>query len=179
MEAYYLHLKSVHLIFVVSWFVGLFYIVRLFIYHVESYEKPEPDRTILTNEYKRIQTLLFKIIMNPAMVLTILSALLMIYTHPFLLQQPWFHVKLGLVTGLVIYHFACAKIMKDLRNDVINWTSGKLRMWNEVATLFLVSIVFVVFLKSAFDWIYGVLGLVAFSIILMMAVRLAKRLRNK
>ena len=181
---YYLYIKSVHLIFVVSWFVGLFYIVRLFIYQVESYEKPEPDKTILTTEYKRIQSLLYKIIMTPAMYLTILSALGMIildyiYLNASLLKAGWFHIKLGLVTGLIAYHFYCAKMMKELANDVIKWTSGQLRMWNEVATLFLVSIIFVVFLKNAFNWIYGVLGLVAFGVLLMLAVKLAKRIREK
>jgi putative membrane protein len=181
---YYLYIKSIHLIFVVSWFVGLFYIVRLFIYQVESYEKPEPDKTILTTEYKRIQSLLYKIIMTPAMYLTILSALGMIildyiYLNASLLKAGWFHIKLGLVTGLIAYHFYCAKMMKDLANDIIKWTSGQLRMWNEVATLFLVSIIFVVFLKNAFNWIYGVLGLVAFGVLLMLAVKLAKRIREK
>ncbi|MFK7948690.1 MAG: CopD family protein [Saprospiraceae bacterium] len=181
---YYAYIKSVHLIFVVSWFVGLFYIVRLFIYQVDSYEKQEPDRTILTTEYKRIQGLLYKIIMTPAMYLTILSALGMIllnyiYLDGSLLKAGWFQIKLGLVVGLIIYHFYCGKMMKELHQDIIKWTSGQLRMWNEVATLFLVSIIFVVFLKNAFNWIYGVLGLIAFGILLMMAVKLAKRLREK
>lgn len=181
---YYAHIKSIHLVFVVSWFVGLFYIVRLFIYQVESYEKPEPDRTILTTEYKRIQGLLYKIIMTPAMYLTVISAcgmLILNYIHldASLLKAGWFQVKLALVVGLIVYHFACAKIMKDLSNDVVNWTSGKLRMWNEVATLFLVAIIFLVFLKSIENWIYGLLSLVSFAILLMMAVKLAKRVRAK
>lgn len=181
---YYLYVKSVHLIFVVSWFVGLFYIVRLFIYQVESYEKPEPDKTILTTEYKRIQRLLYKIIMTPAMYLTIISALGMIllnylYLDGSLLKAGWFHIKLVLVTGLIAYHFYCAKMMRELENDILKWTSGQLRMWNEVATLFLVSIIFVVFLKNSFNWIYGVLGLIAFGVLLMLAVKLAKRIREK
>jgi putative membrane protein len=175
---YYLYIKSVHLIFVVSWFVGLFYIVRLFIYQVDSYEKPEPDRTILTTEYKRIQVLLYKIIMMPAMVLTVLSALVMIYLNQNLLLQGWFHLKLGFVVGLIAYHFYCGKMMNELQKDVVKWTSGQLRMWNEVATLFLVSIVFLALLKNSLNWIFGVLGLVTFAVLLMLAVRLAKRLRN-
>lgn len=181
---YYAYIKSVHLIFVVSWFVGLFYIVRLFIYQVDSYEKPEPDRTILTTEYKRIQKLLFNIIMTPAMYLSILSAVGLIwldYIHlnGQLLKAGWFQIKLGLVVGLIAYHFYCAKMMKDFSRDIITWTSEQLRMWNEVATLFLVSIVFIVFLKSTFNWIYGVLGLITFGVLLMMAVKLAKRIRKK
>lgn len=180
---YYAYIKSIHLVFVVSWFVGLFYIVRLFIYQVESYEKPEPDRTILTNEYKRIQGLLYKIIMTPAMYLTIISALGMIgldyvYRDAYLLKAGWFQVKLALVVGLIVYHFACAKIMNDLSKDIINWTSGKLRMWNEVATLFLVSIIFLVFLKSIENWIYGLFSLISFAVLLMLAVKLAKRVRE-
>lgn len=180
---YYLYIKSVHLIFVVSWFVGLFYIVRLFIYQVDSYEKQEPDRTILTTEYKRIQRLLYKIIMTPAMYLTIFSALGMLYLNYIhldasLLKSTWFQIKLAFVIGLIAYHFYCSKIMNELQKDVVKWTSGQLRMWNEVATLFLVSIVFLAFLKNSLNWIFGVLGLVAFAILLMLAVRLAKRLRG-
>jgi putative membrane protein len=180
---YYLYIKSVHLIFVVSWFVGLFYIVRLFIYQVDSYEKPEPDRTILTTEYKRIQRLLYKIIMTPAMYLTIFSALGMLYLNYIhldgsLLKSTWFQIKLAFVTGLIAYHFYCSKIMNELQKDVVKWTSGQLRMWNEVATLFLVSIVFLAFLKNSLNWIFGVLGLMTFAILLMLAVRLAKRLRR-
>jgi protoporphyrinogen IX oxidase len=175
---YYDSIKAVHLIFVVSWFAGLFYIVRLFIYQVEAYTRAEPDRTILSTEYKRIERLLFNIIMNPAMALTIITALAMIYLNSGLLQTPWFQVKLGLVVGLIAYHFSCGKIMTDLRQDVVKWTSGQLRMWNEVATIFLVAIIFVVILKSAFDWIYGVLGLVAFAVLIMLAVRLAKKIRG-
>jgi len=181
--AYYLYIKSVHLIFVVSWFVGLFYIVRLFIYQVDSYKKEEPDCRILTTEYKRIQRLLYKIIMTPAMYLTILSAVAMIYLNYIyldgsLLKSTWFQIKLGFVVGLIAYHFYCAKIMDELQNDVVKWTSGQLRMWNEVATLFLVSIIFLAFLKNSLNWIFGVLGLIAFAVLLMLAVRLAKRLRK-
>jgi putative membrane protein len=176
---YYNHIKAIHIIFVVSWFAGIFYIVRLFIYQVEAYEKPEPDRTILATEFKRIQKLLFNIIMNPAMVLTVLSALAMIYLNPYLLQIAWFQVKLGLVTGLILYHFSCGKIMKDLRNDIVKMSSGQLRMYNEIATIFLVAIVFIVILKNAFNWIYGVLGLIAFGVLIMLAVKLVRRLRAK
>jgi len=114
----------------------------------------------------------------PAMVLTVLSALVMIYLNQNLLLQGWFHLKLGFVVGLIAYHFYCGKMMNELQKDVVKWTSGQLRMWNEVATLFLVSIVFLALLKNSLNWIFGVLGLVTFAVLLMLAVRLAKRLRN-
>lgn len=175
----YPYIKALHLVFVVSWFAGLFYIVRLFIYHVEAGERTEPAKSILQEEYKRIEVLLWKIIMRPAATLTVVTGLTMSYLNPALWSSSWFLVKLGLVTGLLLYHWYCGRIRKSLEQHVSPLTSFQLRLWNEVATIFLVSIVFIVILKSAFSWIYGTLGLIAFGILIMMAVRLVRRIRQK
>ncbi len=174
----YPYIKSFHIVFVVSWFVGLFYMVRLFIYHVEAYEKPEPDRRILTTEYKRIQQLLWKIIMNTAAVLTIIMGVLMLLIRQDLIFRPWMQVKLALVLGLLVYHWKCGQMMRELEQDIVKWTSGQLRLWNELTTIFLLAIVLLVVLQNAFDWIWGIGGIILFGVILMMLVKLAKRLRN-
>lgn len=179
MEAYYRYILAVHIIFVVSWMAGLFYGVRLFIYHTEANEKTEPERSILQREYTKITGRLWNIIAIPAMSLTILAGLLMLYIVPGWLYQPWMQVKLGFVIALIIYHFICQRIMKQLRNGVFHYSSNQLRLWNEVATILLVAIVFSVILKSAVDWVYGLIGLIIFSAVIMTAVKLYKRYREK
>lgn len=179
MEAYYRYILAVHIIFVVSWMAGLFYGVRLFIYHTEANSKTEPERSILQKEYAKITARLWSIITTPAMVLTVLTGSLMIYLVPAWLHQPWLHVKLSFVFGLLVYHFICQKVMKQLRNGVFKWSSNQLRLWNEVATILLVAIVFTVILKSAIDWVYGLVGLIIFSAVIMLAVKLYKRYREK
>ncbi|MDQ8004801.1 MAG: protoporphyrinogen oxidase HemJ [Pedobacter sp.] len=179
MEAYYFYIKATHIVFMVSWMAGLFYGVRLFIYHTEANNKPEPDRSILTTEYAKITARLWSIIATPAMILTVVAGSLMLYLVPTLLLTPWMHVKLAFVLLLLIYHFICQNVMKKLRNGTSKWTSNQLRLWNEVATILLVAIVFTVILKSAVNWVYGLIGLIIFSAIIMMAVKLYKKHREK
>lgn len=179
MEQYYNYVLSVHIIFVVSWMAGLFYGVRLFIYHTEANDKPEPAKTILTQEYARNTARLWNIITVPAMYLTVFAGALMLYIRPVYFQMSWLWVKLGFVALLIVYHFICQKIMKQLRNGVFKRTSNQLRLWNEVATILLVAIVFTVVLKSAVNWIYGLLGLIIFSAGIMIAVKLYKKHREK
>lgn len=179
MEEYYRYILSVHIIFMVSWMASLFYGVRLFIYHTEANLKPEPEKSILTKEYAKITARLWNIIAIPAMCLTVIAGVLMIVTRPWLLQMPWMHVKLFFVVSLLIYHFYCQKLLKDLRKGIFKLSSNQLRLFNEVATIILVAIVFTVILKTAIDWVYGLLGLTIFSAVIMFAVKLYKRYREK
>lgn len=179
MEEYYRHILAVHIIFMVSWMAGLFYSVRLFIYHTEANDKAELERKILQKEFEKIEGRLWSIITVPAMVLTVLAGLSMLYLNPSLLEQPWMHVKLGFVGLLLLYHFYCQSIMKQLRRGVYKFSSTQLRLWNEVATVLLVAIVFTVILRNAVDWIYGLLGLIIFSAVIMSAVKIYKRYREK
>ncbi len=175
----YLSVLSVHIIFVVSWMAGLFYSVRLFIYHTEANDRPPFERDILQREFEKIERRLWNIITTPAMVLTLLAGIAMIVINPDLLKESWLHVKLAFVIGLVGYHFICQRIMNQLAAGIFKLTSFKLRLWNEVATIFLVAIVFTVVLKSAVNWIYGLAGLIIFSAVIMTAVKWYKRYRLK
>lgn len=175
----YLYIKAIHIIFVVSWMAGLFYIVRLLIYHTEAQQKPEPEKSILSRQFEVMEKKLWNIITIPAMVLTVLAGGLMIHLNPALFFMPWMQVKLAFVVGLLIYHFICENKIKQMRQGIFKWTSTQLRLWNEVATIFLVAIVFVVILKNAVSWIWGLLGLVAFAVIIMLAVKIYKRVREK
>lgn len=179
MEQYYLYIMSVHIIFVVSWMAGLFYSVRLFIYHTEAEVRPEPERSILQKEYEKIEAKLWNIITTPAMILTVLAGIGMVCIRPWYLGMPWFQVKLGFVALLLVYHFICQKIMKQLKGGEYKMSSFKLRLWNEVATVLLVAIVFTVVLKSAVNWVYGLVGLIVFSVVIMMGVKWYKHHRKK
>jgi putative membrane protein len=158
---------------------GLFYIVRLFIYHTEAQQKPQPDRKILSDQFEIMERKLWYIISVPSMVLVLAAGITLLVIAPAWLQQPWMHIKLMFVGGLLVYHFICQHKMKQMANGVFTWTSTQLRIWNEVATIFLFSIVFLVVLKSAVNWIYGIVGLVLFSLIIMSAVKVYKYYRMK
>lgn len=94
-------------------------------------------------------------------------------------QQPWMHVKLTMLTGLFAYQLYCHKIFRKFQNDEETWGSLKLRIWNEVATLFLFAIVFVVVLKNSVTWIWGLGSLVMLSIVMMVAIKLYGKARGK
>jgi putative membrane protein len=175
----YKYILAIHIIFVVSWMAGLFYIVRLFIYHTEANEKPEIERNILQKQFEVMESKLWNIITNPAMILSVSAGLMMLYLNPLLLETDWMWVKLSFVTGLIIYHVICQNIISQLKRGKFWMTSTQLRLWNELATIFLVAIVFTVILKSAIDWIYGLLGLTVFAVIIMLAVKAYKKYREK
>jgi putative membrane protein len=173
-------IKALHIIFVVSWFAGLFYIVRLFIYHTEAQQRPDSERKVLSDQFEIMEKKLWWIITTPAMVLTILFGTWMIVLNPdYYLHVGWMHLKLGFVLLLLIYHFVCQKIINDLKKGVFNWSSTGLRIWNEVATLALVAIVFLVVMKDSLNWIKGTIGFFAVAIGLMIGIKIYKRLRTK
>ncbi len=175
----YLYIKSLHLIFVVTWFAGLFYIPRLFIYHIEAWQKPSPDKEILSQQLKLMTRRLWYIITWPSAILCTLFAVWLLVLMPTWLQETWMHVKLTFVVLLFIYHFKCHQIFKQLQRDKVKYTSRFMRIWNEVATLILFAVVFLVILKNAFNWIYGVVGIFVLMILLMLGIRLYKRIRDK
>ena len=181
MIEYYNHIKAVHIIFVTSWFAGLFYLPRLFVYHTEANEKFDLERSIIQEQFKKMEKVLFNAIMIPAMWLTIVSGIIMVYLTWWdsFAAHGWLHLKLGFVIGLIIYHFYCRKLILELRQDKFKFSSFQLRLFNEIATIFLFAIVFLVVLKNSVDWIWGIVGLFTFAIVIMLAVRIVKRIREK
>lgn len=174
-----LYIKALHIIFVVTWFAGLFYNVRLFIYDIEAQEKPELERNILTNQFRIMQKRLWFGITWPSAILTWIFGLWLLFNNIDFLKMPWFHVKLTAVVLLSLYHLSCGVILNQLKNNTCKYSSGQLRVWNEVATLFLVTIVFVVEIQHALNWIWGLIGLVVFSALLMIAIKIYKKVRTK
>ncbi|HJP63328.1 MAG TPA: CopD family protein [Mucilaginibacter sp.] len=174
----YQYVLAIHIIFVVCWMAGLFYIVRLFIYHTEAQDKPEPDKTILSQQFEIMERRLWNVIAKPSMLLTIAAGTTMVgLNFTYLIHQPWLQIKLCFVLGLVAYHHICESKIKQMRNGVFKWTSTQLRIWNEIATIFLFAIVFLAVLKNGISWIYGVIGLVVFAVIIMSAVKIYKYYR--
>ena len=175
----YLAVKALHIIFVVSWFAGLFYIVRLFIYHTEAQLKPSNEAEILSAQFTIMEKKLWWIITTPAMVLTVVFGVWMLVLNPGLLSLPWMHIKLTFVVLLLIYHFVCQRLLKKVANGQFNWSSTQLRLWNELATLVLVAVVFLVELQHSMNWIGGTLGFFGVGILLMLLIRIYKKMNTK
>lgn len=150
----------------ITWFAGLFYIPRLFMYHIEASKKPSPDKEILTQQLKLMTKRLWHIITWPSAVLATLFAIWLLALNPNLVLLAWMQVKLGFVILLIAYHFKNHIIYKQLQNDGVNYTATYMRVWNEGATIILFAIIFLVILKSAINWIFGVLGIMTLGILL-------------
>ncbi len=175
----YLYIKSLHIIFITTWFAGLFYIIRLFIYFKEAEEKPEIEKNILLKQYKLMIKRLWYIITWPSAVLATLFAVWLLILQPAWLQQSWMLIKLGFVTALFAYHWSCQILYNQIEKGYLKYSSFALRIWNEVATIILFACVFLVILKTSFGWIFGVLGIVGVSLLLMLGVKLYKKIRVK
>ncbi len=175
----YPYIKALHIIFVVCWFAGLFYMVRLFVYTAEAYQKEEPAKSILTQQLLIMQRKLWFIISWPSACLTTLFGLWMLFQNPMLLSQPWMWLKLIFVVLLWLYHLKCHFIYKQQLAGIYKQSSFKLRLFNEGGTVLLVAIVFLVVVKSSSSLVWGVLGLFVFAAVLMGGVYFYKKHRAK
>jgi len=158
---------------------GLFYIVRLFIYHTEAQNKPEADRTILSKQFEIMERRLWNVITIPSMYIVVAAGITMLFLEPGWLQRPWLHIKLGFVILLIIYHFICQHKIKQMRKGVFKWTSTQLRLWNELATLLLFMIVMCAVVKDNINWPYTIMGLIIFVFVMVSAVKIYKYYRTK
>lgn len=175
-----LYVKSLHIIFVVAWFAALFYMPRLLIYHVEAQAKPEPDRGILSEQYKIMQKRLWNFIGWPAMILALTFGLwTMFYQFAHYITQAWFILKLCFVLGLMLYHLQTHMLFQKQQKNHFPWKSFHLRLWNEVATILLFIIVFLVVLQQNSGWVWGGLALVILVIALYAATAIYKKNREK
>lgn len=176
---YYNYIKSLHLIFVITWFAGLFYIPRLFVYQIEAFHKSSPEKEILGKQLKLMAKRLWTIITWPSAILAISFAVWLIILVPSWLEQSWMHVKLGFVIVLILYHIQTHNYYKQLQKDIVKKSSNFMRLWNEGATFILFAVVFLVILKNALSWIFGVLGIVVLGVLLMLGFKVYKRIRSK
>ena len=173
----YLYVKALHIIFIVTWFAGLFYVVRLFIYNAEAEEKPEAEKKILRAQFDMMTRRLWYGITWPSAILTLIFGPWMFY----LLNAfpEWLMIKLCFVVGLYGYHLLLHRIFKQQMNGAFTWNSQHLRILNEVATVFLVAIVMLAVVKQGLSVVWSLIGLILFIIVLMSAIRIYKMVRTK
>lgn len=181
-STFYNIIKSLHIIFMVSYFAGIFYMVRLFIYHSETPLEKEPKKSILQQQFIKMERLLWNIITVPAFILMTLTGFIMLLPNwsSYFIFASWMHFKLIFIIALFVYQFLCWRIVLQLKHNIFKYTSLQLRLWNEIATIILFGVVFIVIMKDQFIlyryWIVG--GLCIFAILIMLIVRMVKRSRK-
>lgn len=180
----YAYLKALHIIFIVTWFAGMFYIVRLFIYNAEAAGKEEPEKSILQKQFSIMIKRLWLGITWPSAILTLIFG-------PWVMLQGnwdrvlgdetgrWLLVKLVFVALLYAYHFSLHALYRQQAAGRFRYSSQKLRLWNEVATIFLVPIVMLATVKSSLSWLWGLIGLIGFIVVLMCAIKIYKIIRTR
>ncbi len=179
MGEYYNYIKALHLIFVITWFAGLFYIPRLFMYHIEAQDEESPAKEILSEKLKIMTRRLWYIITWPSAILSTIFAIWLMVLQPVWLEQPWMHIKLAFVVLLIAYHLKTHMMFKQLQRDEIRYSSNFMRIWNEGATIVLFAVTFLVILKGTFTWIFGLLGLLGLIVFLILGIKLYKKIREK
>ena len=172
----YSYVKAIHIIFIVTWFAGMFYIPRLFIYNTEASAKPEPDRQILQAQFAIMMKRLWYGITWPSAVLTVIFGGWMGFLYGSI--PSWLGLKLGFVAVLYAYHFTLHKIYLQQSNQIFKYTSQQLRVWNEIATILLVAIVILVSVKQQLSALWGIFGLAGFIVLILSAVKIYKHLRS-
>lgn len=160
--------KALHVVGFVSWFAGLFYLVRIFVYIVEAAEREEPARAILQEQFVAMAGRVYRIICHPAMMITWAAGLTMLVldalgegTYGYLTSGTpgWMHLKLLLLIILTGYHFYCKRLLGQAERGEPTLTAWQYRLFNEVPTLFLVSISFIAVYGKSGQLNYGYLGL--------------------
>lgn len=180
----YSYIKALHIIFIVTWFAGMFYIVRLFIYNTEASQKAEPESSILQKQFSVMIKRLWLGITWPSAILTLVFGPWVLFNggwNKILFAEAgrWLLLKLIFVLLLYIYHFTLHSIYMQQMRGVFRYSSQQLRIWNEVATIFLVAIVMLATVKQSISWVWGLVGLVGLGIVLMSAIKIYKALRKE
>lgn len=178
----YLYLKALHIIFVVTWFAGMFYMVRLLVYQREAQDKGVAERDILTRQLQTMAKRLWFGITWPSAILTFVVGNWMLIEGGYgdILLEPggrWLLIKYILVLALYAYHLSIQVIYRQTMRGEFRYTSHHLRLWNEVPTLFLFAIVFLAVVKQGLSAVWGVLGIVVLGLLLFGAVRIYRLLR--
>ena len=177
----FLYIKALHIIFVVTWFSGMFYLVRLFIYNREANDKTEPEKSILQNQFNlMIKRLHFGITVPSAILTLIFGYWLIFILYPGISLIPvWLWIKIGFVTVLYVYQFTLHIIYKNQLAGDFRLSSNFLRIWNELPTVILVAVVMLVVVRESMSLVYGMVGLIAFIILIMSGIKIYKRIREQ
>jgi len=177
----YLLLKTIHIFGFVAWFGGLFFIVRIFVYHTEAFDAKEPKASILQQEYQQIEQRVFNIICRPAMILTWLCGLGMIVMNgwEWFSINYWLHAKLGLLIFLSWYTDYCRVITNKLIDGPTAFSSFQFRLWNELPTILLLSISLLAVFKNSLNYWKAALGVVLFGLAIFALAKAYKNYRQK
>ncbi len=175
----YLWFKALHIIGVIVWFSGLFYLVRLFIYHEESRSMEDELKIAFNNQYTLMEKRLANIITTPGMILALSMAICMVIMQPSWLSEKWLQIKISFVLALVIYHYFCYKIMNSLQNGTSNISAKNLRLLNELPTLLLFIIVLLVIFKNNFPTSIATWSVVGLIIFMLASIQLYAKIRKK
>ena len=172
--------KAIHVVGFVAWFAGLFYLVRIFVYHVEAFDKSQPEKDILSRQFNLMEWRVYKIIINPAMMITWTCGLVMLYLQglEWLQENPWMHIKLTLLILLTVYQIWMKRSIRKLESGERPYSSFQFRLLNELPTIFLLSIALLAVYRNTLDFLYAFLGVMAFAVLLFLGARLYKRSRE-
>lgn len=180
----YAYLKALHIIFIVTWFAGLFYMPRLFIYATEAGERPDAEKNALRSQLGIMMKRLWYGITWPSAVLTLIFGTWVLingnwYTQVFSPEGRWLLIKLSFVVLLYAYHWSLHLILQQESKGIYRYSSQQLRIWNEAATVLLIAIVMLVVVKQSISLVWGLVGLVLFIGLLMSAIKMYKVLRDR
>ncbi|MFM7640222.1 MAG: protoporphyrinogen oxidase HemJ [Cyanobium sp.] len=174
----YLWFKALHIVGVVVWFAGLFYLVRLFIYHQEAEQLEEPLRQAFQAQYGLMERRLANIITTPGMAVAVAMAIGLLSVQPTWLREGWLHRKLAIVVLLLAYHAFCYRLMGQLQQGTCRWSAKQLRALNELPTLLLVAAVMLVVFKNQFPTGWATWFLVALVVAMAASIQFYARWRR-
>ena len=169
---YLLFFKSIHIVGAVAWFAGLFYLVRIFVYHVEALQKPNPEKDILIRQFTLMESRVYRIICVPALLITWIFGVLIIVGYvdaqgfSWFKVNGWMHTKLLLVILLSGYQHFCKALMKKLAKGTYVFSSMQTRLLNEVPTILLLLIVLLAVYRNTLNYLYTLAGIIIFGILL-------------
>lgn len=177
------YVKALHIIFVVTWFAGLFYMPRLFIYNTEAQQLGDIERSVLQKQFTVMLKRLWFGITWPSAIITLVmgiwvlisSGYVRIVFHP---EGRWLLVKLLFVLLLYAYHLSLHMIFRQQIQGAFRYSSNQLRIWNEVATIFLFAIVMLVVVKQAMSAVWGLVSLLLLIVVLMLAIKIYRGIRK-
>lgn len=173
--------KALHFVGLVGWFGGLFYLVRIFVYHVEAMDKVEPERSILTRQYNIMEWRVYKIICVSGLLLTWIFGTLIIFAYgwEWFKINTWLHFKIGLVILLSGYQHYCKSIIKKLEKGIPVMTSFRFRLFNEVPSILLLAIVLLAVFRNTLDFGKAMLGIVTFALAIYLITRAYRSMRDQ
>jgi len=175
---YYDTFKALHVVFMVTWFAGLFYIVRLYVYHREAQDKTEIEKNVLIPQFQLMEKRLWYAIAWPSAILCTLFAIIMLGLNTALLSLPYMQVKLGFVIVLLGYQVYLHFLFRNFQSNTNLPSSIALRFINEVPTVILIAVVFLIIQKTALGWMSGLIGILGVAIVLTFAIKRYQKFRK-